>query len=57
MVSLWYLYGILMVFIWDLNGIYIGAITEARRDCSLPFALEKGTKKLRAISDTQLLGK
>ncbi len=57
MVSLWYLYGIYMVFIWYFNGIYIGAITEAQRDCSLPFALEKGTKKLRAISDTQLLGK
>ena len=24
MVSLWYLYGILMVFIWYLYGIYIG---------------------------------
>ena len=33
-----------MVSLWYLYGIYIGAITEARRDYSLPFALEKGQK-------------
>ena len=42
-----------MVILWYLHGIYIGTIAKARRDYSLPFALEKGEKKLRAISDTQ----
>ena len=42
-----------MVIILYFYGIYIGTIAKARRDYSLPFALEKGEKKLRAVSDTQ----
>ena len=31
MVSLWYLYGIFMVFIWYLYGIYFGGKEEKQR--------------------------
>ncbi len=34
MVSLWYLYGIFMVFIWYLYGIYMVFTSEGKRKSS-----------------------